>query len=88
MFRIDSAVGASNRTRLTADAKHIVSNQHRTLVFLLFQGIDRAGLHTMRVFTTSADQSIGGQLSHRVNPVIIGKVIITALNRAVWTLMD
>ena len=87
MFRIDRAVGASMRTRLTADAKHIVSNQHRALVLLLLQGIDRTGLHTVRVFTTSADQSIGGQLSHRVNPIIIGKVIITTLNRTIWALM-
>jgi len=87
MFRIDGAVGAGMRTGLAADTEHIVSNQHRGLVLLLLQGVYRTGLHALGVFTTSADQSIGGQLSNRVNPIIIGKVIITTLNRAVWTLM-
>lgn len=75
------------RAGVTADTEHVMANQHQPLVLLLLKGSDGTRLDTMRVFTSSADEGIGGQLSHGANAIIIGQVMITTLDGTCWTLM-
>ena len=85
-FRIDRSVGTRVRTRAARDTAHVVADEQFLLVRLLFQGLTRAGIHTMRLFTPPANQDITGQLCARNDPVIPWMIEITAFCLAVFAL--
>jgi hypothetical protein len=60
MFWIDGAVRTSVRAGFATDTKHVVPDQHGTLVILLLQSLYRASLNAVGIFTSPANQGISG----------------------------